>query len=221
MAANNLKIEPRKLKILPEDTEFYGFRLNNGTIRPSDHIVDNLGKIKQEELKTVNQVNSWRGLYKTLAKHLPDLSAQMAPFDTATGGKSSKDQFEWTPELVSQFNSAMKNLSRITATYLPKPDEQLILLPDMSTSNLCTGWVLYVKRKSDDGSHQLFPVQFAGAKLPKYMKSWYPCEQECVGVVLAIDQVRHWICESNTTTLVGPDSKPVVEAAQLMKAGKH
>merc|ERR1711954_230660 len=38
MAANNLKIEPRNLKILPEDTEFYGFRLNNGTIRPSDHI---------------------------------------------------------------------------------------------------------------------------------------------------------------------------------------
>ena len=39
--------------------------------------------------------------------------------------------------------------------------------------------------------------------------------------MLAIDQVRHWINESTKPTLVLPDNKPVVEAADLMRRGKH
>ena len=53
------------------------------------------------------------------------------------------------------------------------------------------------------------------------MKDWYPCELECVGAVLSIDQTSHWINESKHPTTVMPDSMPVVMAANLMKAGKH
>ena len=65
------------------------------------------------------------------------------------------------------------------------------------------------------------PVQYCSAKLPSYMSKWYPCEAEAAGVVVAIEQCRHWINESYLPTLIGPDSRPVVEAANLMKRGKH
>ena len=53
------------------------------------------------------------------------------------------------------------------------------------------------------------------------MSKWYPCEKEAVGVVLSLDQCSHWISESFLPTLVGPDSLAVVNAANLMRTGKH
>jgi len=85
----------------------------------------------------------------------------------------------------------------------------------MSTTP-CVGWVLYVLRQD-----KLFPVVFCSAKLKEYMSKWYPCEKEAVGVVLALDQCSHWIAEATKTTLIGPDSLAVVNAAELMKRGKH
>ena len=85
---NNLKLSPNKVRILPLDTEIYGYRILNGCVQPSDHTVTTLGRSKIEDLNTVKQVNSWRGLYKTLIGHLPALSNIMSPFDMATIGKN-------------------------------------------------------------------------------------------------------------------------------------
>ena len=56
----------------------------------------------------------------------------------------------------------------------------------------------------------MFPVTFCTAKRKDYMTKWYPCEKECIGVVLSIDQCSHWIGESNLPTLVRPDSVVVI-----------
>ena len=213
---NNLKLSPNKVRILPLDTEIYGYRIVNGCIRPSDHTVTTLGRTKIEDLKTVKQVNSWKGLYKTLIGHLPALSNVMSPFDAATGSKSSNEKFLWTPALTSAFNAAMTHLSKINKTYLPKPTEQLILLPDAMSTLPCVGWVLYVQR--DD---KLLPVVYSTAKLKDYMIKWFPCEKEAIGVVLSLEQCAHWIQEAKLPTLVGPDSLAVVKAVDLIKKGKH
>ena len=39
--------------------------------------------------------------------------------------------------MVAAFNGATKHLEEVRETYLPHPDEQLVLMPDTSTSNLC------------------------------------------------------------------------------------
>ena len=183
---------------------------------PSDHTITSLGQAKAEDLITNKQVKSWKGLYKTLIGHLPALSSVIAPFDLATAGKDSRAKFIWTPTLTNAFNNAMKHLDHINATYLPKPDEQLILLPDAMSTSPCVGWVLYVRRDA-----KLFPVTYCTAKLKDYMVNWYPCEQEAVGVVLAMEQCAHWIRESKLPTLVGPDSLAVVKAVDLIRRGKH
>ena len=90
---NNLKLSPNKVRILPADTEIYGYRIVNGRIKPSEHTITSLGQTKIENLKTVKQVNSRKGLYKTLIGHLPALSNVMSPFDSATGSKNSNETF--------------------------------------------------------------------------------------------------------------------------------
>ena len=213
---NNLKLSSHKIRVFPSDTEIYGYRILNGCILPSAHIVTSLGETKIDKLKTNKQVNSWKGLYKTLSGHLPALSNIMSPFDLATAGKNSSDKFTWTPTLTAAFNQAMGHLSQINKTYLPKPEEQLILLPDAMSTSPCVGWVLYVKR-----NEKLLPVMFCTAKLKEYMTKWFPCEKEGIGVVLAIEQCSHWINESKLPTLVGPDSLAVVKAADLIRRGNH
>ena len=218
---HNLKINPRKVRIMLGETEVFGHLVANGTVRPSDHIVSSLAKASISDLKTVQQVNSWKGLYKTLIRHLPHLASQMAPFDEACKAKSSSAKFDWDqPGIVAAFNSATSHLSEINATYLPDPREQLVLQPDTSTSNICTGWSMYTLREIK-GKTEWLPVQYASSKLAKYMATWTPCEKECVGAVLAIDQTRHWINESRKPTLVMPDNKAVVDAANLMRIGRH
>lgn len=126
---------------------------------------------------TVKQVNSYKGLYKTLIRHLPDLASLMAPFDAACAGQPSSNKFDWSaPGILAAFNTATKHLDKVMATYLPHPDEQLALMPDTSDLNLCTGWVLYAERKPDGGSPAWLPVQYASAKLSNYMSTWTPCE---------------------------------------------
>ena len=217
----NLKLNPRKVRIMLGDTEVFGHRIADGTVRPSEHILTSLASTTPDDLVTVKQVNSWKGLYKTLIRHLPHLAAVMMPFDKACASKASSSKFDWTrPGILAAFNTATSHLDEIKTTYLPRPEEQLVLQPDTSSSNLCTGWSLYTLRPSDKGT-QWLPVQYASGKLSNYMEGWSPCEKEGVGAVLAIDQVRHWVNESHKPTIVMPDNKPVVEAAALMKLGKH
>ena len=212
----NLKVTARKVRVFLEDTEVFGHRIRNGAVSPSDHTVTTLGDITIEEIKTNKQLNSWRGLYKTLIKHLPDLASMMAPFDKVTTTKPAADKFDWTIEgRVTAFNRAKQQLNKINALTLPRPEEKLILMPDTACEDNCTGWVLYTQR---DGKN--LPVQFCSAKLSDYMQRWHPCEKEGIGAVLSIEQTRHWINESHHKTLVLADNKPVVEAANMMRLGR-
>ena len=139
----------------------------------------------------------------------PALSSVMAPFDSATAGKNSNEKFIWTPLLTSAFNLAMEHLHKINETFLPKPHEQLVLLPDAMSSEPCIGWVLYVFRNK-----KYLPVTFCSAK-------WFLCEKEAIGIVISLDQCDHWISESKLPTLVVHDCLSVVKATKLIRRGKH
>ena len=92
---NDLKLSPHKIRIFPQDTKIYGHRIVNGCILASDHIITSLVETKKDKVNTNKQINSWKGLYKTLIKHLPALCNIMPPFDAATVGKNSSDKFVW------------------------------------------------------------------------------------------------------------------------------
>lgn len=219
LADNNLKVSPSKVKIFPNDIEVFGHRIKDGQVLPSDHILTALGKSSIDQLKTVKQVNSWKGLYKTLLSALPSLAYLMDPFDRATSGKDSKDDFTWSPDLIAAFNEAMNHLTKVNALTLPNPKEQLILMPDGARTPGGIGWALFVQRKVDN-INKLLPVQFYSAKVKPYMQKWLPCEIEGVAAAMAINACAHWILAADKPTYVTPDCKAVVEAVDRMRKGK-
>ena len=147
---SNLKISPNKVKLFPKDIEVFGHRIINGEVHPSQHILTSLGKSSIDELSTVKQVNSWKGLYKTLLSSIPGLAHILDPFDKAVVGLESKQSFTWTPELIAAFNNAMSHLKDVNKLTLPHPSEQLILMPDGARVPGGIGWALFVQRKVDD-----------------------------------------------------------------------
>ena len=120
LSSCNLKITPHKVRIFLPDTEVYGYRIKNGEVLPSQHIVTDLGNTKISDLTTVKKVNSWKGLYKTLIGHLPHLSHFMSPFDSATVAKESRSKFEWTRQLTVAFKSAIEQLDQINLSSSPR-----------------------------------------------------------------------------------------------------
>ena len=216
---NNLKVAASKVKIFPKDIEVFGHRIIDGKVHPSDHIITSLGKSSIDDLKTVKQVNSWKGLYKTLLSSIPGLAHILDPFDKAVAGLNSKDTFSWTPDLIASFNNAMGQLDNVNKLTLPHPSEQLILMPDGARTPGGIGWALFVQRKLNDKPY-LLPVQFYSAKIKPYMTKWLPCEIEGVAASLAINATSHWILAANKPTYVTPDCKAVVEAVEKMRKGK-
>ena len=84
-------------------------------------------------------------------------------------------------------------LGFVSATILQSPDDQLFLLL----------------------------VRFSSAKLTDCVSKWFPCKEEAAGAVIAINQCRHCINESDHVTLVRPNCQPVVNAVNLIKAGRY
>ena len=93
-------------------------RVCDGKVRPSDHIVTSLAATNTESLVTVKQVNSWKGLYKTLIRHLPHLASVMAPFDAACAARPSSEKFDWSkPGMLVAFNTAIKHLEKVIGEF--------------------------------------------------------------------------------------------------------
>ena len=165
LAAANLKLKAFKVRFFPQSTEIYGWKYNldGSIIQPSDHILTDLAVTDIGTLKTVQAVNSWRGLYKTLLPALTNLATLMDPFDKATAQLQTKGvkEFEWTSKLIAAFNLAQTHLKKTAPRTFPKPHEQLLLQPD--SAQPCIGWCLYVLRETA-GRNIPVPVQFASAK---------------------------------------------------------
>ena len=214
--AANIKLTPEKTRIFPDQVTLHGWLLKDGLIEPDPHRQLSLTKVKHEEMKTSSHLRSWIGLLKTF---LPAMSANCHLLDcleTAVAGKQPKTNITWSEEMKENFqkikDSAKENIKQLA---LPARNEQLFLLPDAAVKFPGIGFVLMVKR-----NNQFLPVHFMGFKLKQYHRLWYPCEQEALGVAVAVEKSAYYITQSNNRTIVGVDSKPVLEAFMLMKAGK-
>ena len=217
LSAANLKLSPSKVRIFPNETSIYGWSVKDGTITPDPHRKLALSKAKYSDLKTISDVRSWTGIYKTFLIAMPGLAQTMDPFDRLTAGvKDGKIEVVWTPELIQHFQEATKKINdSVQFLALPQKHEQLIIMPDATVKNPAIGFTLNVIR---DG--KLLPVIFYSFKLQESQKNWWPCEQEALAVATSLKKSSHYVLNSSKPTLILTDSKPVVEAFNLLKIGK-
>ena len=210
----NLKVTPEKTVIFPKSTEMLGWIWEEGgRLKANPHRTLALSNTRIEDIKTVQDMRSWFGLFKTLHIATPDISNILSPFEKAVAGKESKDDFEWTHELESKFRHAKEHINKLVTLYLPSPDDQLVLETDASQGGI--GHILYALR---DGKK--LTVRIHSTKLPEKCKKWSPCENEALALAVGVDKEYDIIRESHHPLQIRPDSKPVHEAVKLVNQGK-
>ena len=116
---------------------------------------------------------------------------------------------------------AQESAKRLDKLYIPKPDDVLVLTSDYAAkgTNMKAGIsaTLWAKVKED---WQV--VSRMSAEIPTQMRNLNPCDGEAAAVYVAGKHPAFSvpIRASNRTTLALVDSKPVSDAAKLLKNGK-
>ena len=145
---------------------------------------------------------------------IPNYSSYLTDLESSVAGKESKDKVTWTDSMRVSFKAAQTALKNTKAITLPKPDDQLFLISDASNSPAAVGSTRYIKR--NDRFHI---GGFFSAKVGKHQLLWLPCELEALGITLSINHFNHQIRESKHCTKFLTDSKPCVQAFELLANG--
>ena len=222
LALANLKIAPEKTHIFPKSADVLGWTWKEGgRLEASPHRKFALANTKTEDIRTVKDMRSWIGLFKTLHIVTPKISLILSPFESATAGRDSKEKFSWTHELETQFRDAKEKIDKLVTLYLPSPDDQLYMETDAAKGggqhNLPAGigHILFVVKNGEK-----LPVRIHSAKLPEKCQKWSPCEIEALALAAGVDKEYDLIRESKHPLMLYPDSKPVHEAIKLVNEGK-
>ena len=209
---NNLTLSAKKTVICPTTVKILGWIWKNGTLEVDPHKTNPLTVCKLPE--TVKQMRSFLGGFRVVTCCIPNYSSYLSDLESAVAGKESKDKITWTESLRACFKSAQTALKSPKTITLPRPDDQLFLISDASNSPAAVGATLYVKRK------EKFHIGgFFSAKVGKHQQLWLPCELEALGITLSISNFQHQIRESAHTTKFLTDSKPCVQAFELLSNG--
>ena len=214
---NNIKLSPSKTIMFPVTVDIMSWIWSQGgTLSPSPHRKKALAKITEDDLKTVRDIRSWIGLYKTFIYHTPNLTKIMDPFDRLVGDKESKDLIIWNDELRLRLQEAKDHVEKISDVYLPHPNDQLIIITDGARTPPGVGFVLQARNDKDE----VRIVRFYSVKLKPHHLKWSPCEIEAVAFGTAIEAFYDIIKESSKPVIICPDSKPVCDATKLLQQGR-
>ena len=195
----NLKITAEKTSVFPEAVDVLGWVWKQGgKLEPSPHRKLALENTKIEDIKTIRDMRSWIGLFKTLHIATPNLATMLSPFEEITAGQSSNDQFTWTYSLEQAFKAAKTKLKQLVTLYLPSPEDQLILEVDAAQGGM--GHVLYAIKNGEKRIVRLYSI-----KLDKRCNNWFPCEIEALAFAIGIEKEQDIIRESRHPLLIMPD----------------
>ena len=218
----NIKIAPEKTNIFPKSADMLGWVWEQGGyLSASPHRQLGIVNAQVEDIKSIRDMRSWIGLFKTLHIVTPNITEILEPFEIETAGKDTKDVFHWTHELEILFKRAKDQVKKQVKLYLPSPSDQLIMETDAAKGsgkqNLPAGigHVIFALK-----NNVKLPVRIHSSKLPEKCKRWSPCEIEALAFAAGINKEYDLIRESDHPLIICPDSKPVHEAVNLINGGK-
>ena len=213
---NNMKISPEKTIIFPSKVDILSWQWKEGGyLSPSPHRKLALENIKYEDLKSVKDIRSWIGLYKTFIDCTPNLTIHLDKFDQFVGSRDSKDEIKWTEDYIKAFKHAQDQISHMKDLYLPNRHDQLIIMCDGARTPPAVGMVLQARTPKGE----IKVVKYYSVKLKPHMVKWYPCELEAVALGTSIEAFYEFIKQSDKPVIICPDSKPVVDAAKKIEKG--
>ena len=207
---NNIKMAPKKTKIFAKRLPIFGFIKEGNMLKPDHHRI--LAIENSERPTTITELRSYLGQYRVFFKHMKNMSSILEPMERITGEKDGKKAIVWSNELDKCYRDSKQALRHVEPLYLPKRTDKLAITLDWSKSGI--GATLFAIMK--DRKHV---VAYFSATLTGNQPNWPPCDGEGLSACTAIDRFAPYIRESMHPTLICSDSKPVVQAVQLLTKG--
>ena len=223
MAANNLKLSPAKTACFPPKLDLLGWTKQGKMLVPDPHRQNRLAQAALPN--TVEQLRSYLGGYRTFYRCKADMSVILRDLELFVASKKSSERLEWTDELKERFEESRSKIKDLDSVYLPKPDDQLVITSDWSMKGLSA--TLWAMVENDNPK----VVARYSAKLPRSLEKMLeadpkpktlPCDGEMSALYVALKSptFSNHIRASSKRTVALVDSKPVVQAAGLLKNGK-
>ena len=208
-----VKLSASKTVIAPRETTILGWIWQQGSIRASPHKIAPLSTC--ELPKTTKSLRSFLGAYKILARVIPNCSEFLKPLEKLTHGRKSSDKIAWSDESTTAFRTAQLNLSANQSIVLPKEDDQLWIVTDGASSTRGLGATLYVQRNGN-----LHSAGFFSQQLKQTYSKWFTCEIEGLSIAAAVKNFEGFIIQSKHRTVILTDSKPCVDAYNMLLKGR-
>ena len=210
---NDIKLSSAKTIIAPKSVTILGWIWSTGQLKASPHRLNALSTCQQPE--TVSALRSYLGAYRFLSRVLKGYAKLLAPLESATHGKISKDKIIWSDDLSAAFKKSQEALLDAKTITMPWPSDLLSIVTDASVRPGAIGATLYVVR---DGKPLL--AGFYNSKLPEFQTRWLPCELEGLAIAAALNHFAPLIIQSEKKPQVLTDSKPCVQAIQKLCRGE-
>lgn len=174
-----LTINPAKCSLAKRETEYLGYVLGNGVIKPQ---IQKIQAIQSCPLpSTKKQVRSFLGLAGWYRMFIPLFATR-----AALTRKSSPNQIQWTEQTRLAFQNVRDAL--VTNPVLYSPDFEKIFVLQTDASEVGLGAVL----KQEQGG-ELYPVAYLSRKLYPRETRYSVNEKECLTLKWALDSFKYYL----------------------------
>lgn len=178
-----LTIRPDKCTLARTETQYLGYVLGHGVIRPQ---VGKVEAIKRAERPvTKKQVRSFLGLVGWYRRFIPSFSEQAYALTELTK-KDKPNRICWTPDCEKAFQGLKSSLC--TEPVLQSPDFEKTFIVQTDASEHGIGAVLL-----QEGQGQLQPIAYISRKLLPRECKYSTVEKECLAIKWALDSYRYYL----------------------------
>ncbi|KAI3377106.1 hypothetical protein L3Q82_000303 [Scortum barcoo] len=177
-----LTINPRKCAVAKQETQYLGYVLGGGVIKP---VQDKVEAIRARERPTTRkQVKSFLGLVGWYRRFIPGFSARAAPLTDLTS--TTKTKVMWGEEQEKAFQDLKQALCQ--EPVLQSPNFDLPFTVQTDASNRGIGGVLL----QGEGEEKK-PVAYISRKLFSRETRYSAVELECLAIKWAIDTFKYYL----------------------------
>ncbi|XP_037831815.1 uncharacterized protein LOC119617061 isoform X2 [Kryptolebias marmoratus] len=178
-----LTINPAKCAIAKDETEYLGFVIGNGVIKPQINKITAIESCPLPE--TRKQLRSFLGMAGFYHRFIPHFSARAALLTDLTGSRSP-NKILWTEEAKTAFQDLRQSLSKSPILHSPDFERHFILQTDASERGL--GAVLL---QGPPG--ECHPVAFISRKLFPREVRYSTIEKEALAIKWALDSFKYYL----------------------------
>ena len=178
-----LTINPAKCVFARDETEYLGFVIGKGVIKPQVHKVHAISSSPLPHTKT--QLRSFLGMAGFYSRFIPNMSDRAAILTDMTR-KMCPNRLQWTDESISAFKDIQQALGKNPVLHSPDFDKPFILQTDASDRGI--GAVLLQGPPEDQ-----HPLAFISRKLEPREVRYSTVEKEALAIKWALDSFKYYL----------------------------